>query len=271
MRYITEGILSDTDKLIALSLSTPSAEPQHSEPNFLIEGYDDHTSIRIPRNRNETSGHILTSKETIAFGLIIFDFWRDSSLKNVDQINNEEEFYQRARRLGRNIASSHQEMSAFLIRSQEPPSQCEFVSHQWRKFFGKPDINTGAIDERAIIALDTLEEDGLVIDPGITETGLVVLAGLVPIRWSVRTPRGEDVYREIKIQAPFWDIRIQKRRRGPKKWSDWDFNIRGLHVVKKVLRLLAEEYLEAEEEIRVLSGKKPRRYPAKLKVTGDDI
>ena len=103
------------------------------------------------------------------------------------------------------------------------------------------------------------------------KAGLMVLAGLVPIRWSVRTPRGEDVYREIKIHAPFWDVRIQKRRQGRKKWSDWDFNIRGLHVVKKVLRLLAEEYLETEEETRVQSGKKPRRLPGKLKITGDDV
>ena len=172
MRNIAEDVLSDADRLIALSLSAPTPELKYDEPNFLIEGYDDYTNIRIPRTRNQPRGHILASKETIAFGLLIFDFWRDSSSQEMNSLEDDDQFCQKARRLGRSIARSHQKMSALLIRSQEPSNQCEFISRQWQEYFEGSFTDTGAIDERAINALNILEEEGLVIDPGITEAGL---------------------------------------------------------------------------------------------------
>jgi hypothetical protein len=101
------------------------------------------------------------------------------------------------------------------------------------------------VDERTNKVLVSLEDAGLVRDPWTTGTaGLMVLVGLVPVRWSVRTPKGQDIYREIKIRAGLWTLDIKKRRKGKKKWSDWDFNFKSFRTVRKLLKGFLEEFID---------------------------
>ena len=39
----------------------------------------------------------------------------------------------------------------------------------------------------------------------------MILLGLIPLRWSVRTPKGQQVYQEIKVATGLWSLEIQKK------------------------------------------------------------
>lgn len=91
-----------------------------------------------------------------------------------------------------------------------------------------------------------LEDRGYIIDPFGTLT-LIVLSGLIPLRVSVRTPKGEVALREIDIDAAFWTY-----NRTPIAWT---LNIRAVRFVRQLLGKVAEECLNSEDIIRRQKGR----------------
>ena len=121
------------------------------------------------------------------------------------------------------------------------------------------------IDSRCHEVFDILEGRGLAIDPGFSVSPeIMVLIGLVPMQWSIRTPEGERVYREIRINAPLWGLSIDRVREGRKKWTDWHFNFRGITFVRGLLRQFAENYLASEERIRIRNGQPTLPAPGRV-------
>ncbi len=247
--------INDPNVLLALSLSIPNEGEKTKTPNeFTVKAFPGTFQINIPYSNtpSETSAKLLASKETIAFALLLLylfetRFERDEFRFEEFMRKSAHECYQSQRLIERSYIQSNSD-SQENIRSR-------FIID----FFEHLDVNeklTYEFDELTHQVLEYLEDEGLVVDPAVTaSTGLMVLAGLIPVRWSVRTPKGQEVYREIKIRAGLWTLDIQRKRRGPRKFTDWDFNFRGVRAVKKVLRAFAEDFLSEEEEDRSLRGK----------------
>src|SRR5439155_26250392 len=103
-----------------------------------------------------------------------------------------------------------------------------------------PLLQLDDIDDLTYRVLRYLESEFLVVDPALTGTaGLMVLLGLVPVRWSVRTPKGQQVYRQIKIHAVLWSLEITKKKPGEKSGTEWDFRLRSVNVIKRALKSFA--------------------------------
>src|SRR5262249_36247426 len=77
-------------------------------------------------------------------------------------------------------------------------------------FFRDLDISPGDFEvaqSQTDQALRFLEEEGLAVDPAFTPE-LMMLAGLVAMHFSVRTPKGERVYRKFTVNAPLWSLDV---------------------------------------------------------------
>jgi hypothetical protein len=135
-----------------------------------------------------------------------------------------------------------------------------------RDLFASLDIGEDyirSVEERCREAFRILEDDGLIVDPGFLTPELVLLFGLMPMQWSVRTPQGEKVYRRIRINAPLWTLEIDRRRDRRAK-TDWAFEFRGLAFVRNLMRTAAEQYLAAEDASRREHGRPRLRPPSEL-------
>jgi hypothetical protein len=93
-----------------------------------------------------------------------------------------------------------------------------------------------------------------VIDPAFTPE-LVLLAGLSPMQFSVRTPKGERIYQEIKIDAPMWCLNIYRSGTKDKPFTEVEFRFRGIEIVRKTVAAMATQYIEAEEKLRPSEGR----------------
>jgi hypothetical protein len=119
-------------------------------------------------------------------------------------------------------------------------------------FFQELDISPGdleAAQSKTEQALSFLEGEGLAVDPAFTPE-LMVLAGLVPMHFSVRTPKGERVYREIKVNAPLWSLELRGSK-NDRPYTDVEFRFRGIEIVRKAITAMATHYLEAEESDKI--------------------
>ncbi len=124
-------------------------------------------------------------------------------------------------------------------------------------FFQELDIGRDelqAAESKTQEALEFLEAEGLAIDPAFT-TGLMILAGLLPMHFSVRTPKGERVYREFRVNAPIWSLDISRGTSEGRPYTDAEFRFRGIEIVKKAITAMATQYLETEENIRKGEGR----------------
>ena len=102
-------------------------------------------------------------------------------------------------------------------------------------------------------ALAFLEQEGLAIDPAFAP-GLMVLTGLIPVHFSIRTPKGQRIYKEICVNAPAWSLKISRGRNDDGPFNDVDFRFRGIEIVKKAITAMATQYLDSEEEGRRRNG-----------------
>ena len=118
--------------------------------------------------------------------------------------------------------------------------------------------------EKTDTALHRLEVGGLAFDPAFVP-GLVVLAGLVPMQFSIRTPEGERIYKKVTVQAPAWSLCVELGKDGGgKKFTDIDFHFRGVQQVRHIIGVLAASYLVAQEGARRDSGLGAAPTPRKL-------
>ena len=246
----------DTDHLLALSLSAPLPTKIQS-PIFTVQFVDDGVdcSIRSKPKGSDRIAKVLASKETIAFAILLNRIYCDIQHKDV---SSNEMFHRPAHAILHEALSEVAKEHISTIRKNKDMYLCVPNNMERKEIYGY-DLNAAKllrhfdyttdvlkeIDERTHKVLASLEDAGLVRDPWTTGTaGLMVLVGLVPVRWSVRTPKGQDIYREIKIRAGLWTLDIKKRRKGKKKWSDWDFNLKGFRTVRKLLKGFLEEFID---------------------------
>ncbi|MGA7498893.1 MAG: hypothetical protein WBX00_19355 [Isosphaeraceae bacterium] len=243
---------TDPDVFLALSMSVPADTGLYrptSEQLFSVESDSRNIRITVPRMARGLSGaQLLGSKETIAAALLLRNLYETRFEGEYEELRTEMLQY------AHHTYGLSRESERGLLRAQSSKDG-QFLP----SFSDHLNVDASLIDDVDDLThrvLTFLETEQLVIDPALTgSTGLMILFGLIPLRWSVRTPKGQQVYREIKVASGLWSLEIQKKRRGEKRLTDWDFRIRGVNVVKRVLKELAEEYLRLEERDRVDEGR----------------
>jgi hypothetical protein len=96
-------------------------------------------------------------------------------------------------------------------------------------------------------ALSFLESENLAVDPVATATAMVLI-GLVPVRLSVRTPKGERVHKEISISAASWSLDVKRGVDKGQPFTDFDFHFRGIQAVKSLLLNLASQFNSGQSQ-----------------------
>jgi len=137
--------------------------------------------------------------------------------------------------------------------SNVPP---ESAAEDTSSFLRELDVTAddlGTAQRWANETLAFLEKEGLVVDPAFTPE-LMLLAGFVPMHFSVRTPKGERLYRQITIDAPLWYLEITRGSKKGRPHTDVEFRFRGIEIVRKAITSMATHYLEAEEKVRRSKG-----------------
>lgn len=248
--YSTTRLLEHSDLVLALSLSAPAHNPTKPR-NFSVEFTDEEVLVRAsyPTPQNSRSVRLLCSKETIAFAMLLHDYWAKNE-------NNEAE--QRITAAIQEFASSQARFevanrSWSLLSpdkiSNSPPNPLSYL----RRGLDLSDGFIAECDEHCQSVFETLERDDLAIDPGFSPE-LVALCGLIPMQFSVRTERGEQTYRRLRLRAPLWSLEIDRVRKGRRAEYNWDFQLRGVAFVRGALRRLAEQYLACEAAERRKNG-----------------
>jgi hypothetical protein len=115
---------------------------------------------------------------------------------------------------------------------------------------------------KTVDSLAFLEAEGLAVDPAFTPEFMVLL-GFVPMHFSVRTPKGERILRELRIDAPLWKLDIDWGTQDDRQFRDVRFKFRGINLVRSALTAMATNYLDSEHKIRKSKGLPtvPRRGP----------
>mgnify|MGYP000542093375 CR=1 FL=1 len=263
MTTLAEEVVSDLDLAIALELSAPNSKRRiEGEKQFVVEGYSNETLVRIPRSVEKLdTGRVLVSKETIALALKIGDLWR----RNRGDV--EPRHSQAAVNYGRYMAETQFHNRNAFTRKPEAEDQGLMM---FREFFGVDDSSAEDIDDRTSGALKRLESMGLVVDPAILDDGLIVLVGLVPVSWSVRTKPGEEIAREVRVRAAFWDLEIERRTpKAGKPYKNWAFNLRGMNHVKRIIKAITKEYIKTEDSLRESEGLPTARTPNDVQLGAD--
>jgi hypothetical protein len=120
-----------------------------------------------------------------------------------------------------------------------------FVSSLPRQSNAEPPHETvESVRRECADALLQLEQMGLVEDPPWKTIGagaLMVLLGVTPVDFSVRTKHGDAVVRRVKVEAPLWAYRALRTE----QTESWQVNLRAVEFAGESLRIFAERYLDA--------------------------
>jgi hypothetical protein len=245
--------------LLALALSAPNRAP--SERRVVVEISDAGVLVRDPHRRSGRRGDqalLLGSKETIAAAVLLYTVWAERGGVEYER--------QLMTRVLEFMSSTAEERTAASEIGLAALSLSERSSLH-RDLFASLDVGDDyvrRVEARCQESFASLEEDRLIVDPGfLIAPELVVLLGLVPMQWSVRTPQGENIYRRIRLDAPLWTLEIEKRKTGRPR-TDWEFHFRGLAFVRNLLRMAAEQYLASEDRSRREQGRPRLRRPTEL-------
>lgn len=244
--------------LLALSLSAPSATGRSpSDRQFTFEFTKEELIVRSPLTQvaRAQETHLLCTKKSIATALLLHHVWRQRVRSDDEPTPMSSDFEQH---LTEAVLVHARVLGERSTRRRSLLRQDDLFLDETMPLFARLDIPqslVSEVDSRCHVIFSLLERKGWAINPGFTVfPELMVLFGLVPMQWSVRTPEGERVYREIRINAPLWSLNIDRIRDGKKKWTDWQFNFRGISFIRGILQRFAEQYLASEEQARRLEG-----------------
>lgn len=238
-------VLEHPDQILALLLSHPH-EPvdRQVKRHTSIDILDDEVKVSVRRPPPAVAaGPIVFSKEAIGWALLLLDAWREQASEAADwELSSA--LAQFSRSYGTGLGQSgrlHRPTSMHGLR--------ELASH-----LGIREVEPSAIDERVSDVLASLEQKGWIVDPVVTMSGMLIFAvGLIPMQMSVRTDEGERLARQIHLTAPLWSFYLREEA-GEDHYREWAFNLRGIHVVRKMLELAAREFIRGEEESREQNG-----------------
>ncbi|KAA0141025.1 hypothetical protein FYZ48_07060 [Gimesia chilikensis] len=260
---LSSYVLDDPFLLLALSLSAPAEQSSDLvNQSFNIDLATDgiHLKFPYPKVPLDKTGQLYSSKETIALSFVLLEMW----------LRGGKEAESKIERVLRDFAVEVATSANFPeqgILKPDIEGQKKGCTQYLLKELGAADILLYSMDDRLIHTFRALENNGLVIDPGITgAAGIMVLLGLVPVRWCVRTPKGQRVLREVRIRAGLWSLDMQQVRKGKKISTDWDLNIRGVDFTKKVLTMFCKEYLATEVRERDRLGLPNIEQPSRINI-----
>lgn len=234
--------------LLALSLSAPARAESEKVPekSFSVEVTRDRILITppfLPINRPQPTW-LLCSKETICFALLIHEFWRTKGGIEVETL------------LKNQLLDLSSALASQVVRRRNDSIISNLLSGKseiiepWFRLKERLDLDdtfVRRIDEECREAFQTLEDRGLVVDPGFTpDPLLIILLGMLPVQWSVRTLEGERILRQINVVAPLWSLRIATAKRGGRPNRDWEFELRGINFIRNLLTTMAQHYLNSE-------------------------
>jgi hypothetical protein len=213
--HLADAFIERPDYVLAFILSTPAERPE-------TDSFFKEVIARVRRLvRADDAPRIFATEGTIFSAMLLYHLISERDPEFADSL------IARARRFSDDAAYRHAYAAARPYSEMEThlfPLVREVRDPDTALFFR--DLDTSPKDLQAAQsktddALTFLENAGLVIDPAFTPE-LVLLAGLSPMQFSVRTPKGERIYQEIKIDAPMWCLNIYRgctKNRPLRKWN----------------------------------------------------
>jgi hypothetical protein len=246
---VDESFINRPEYLLALMFSAPD-EQTKAFPSVTIDFMDSEVraTVQRPCEDSRRAPRLLATKDTIFAAILLHHLVMERGGDFAESL------VERARRFSRRAVYRRSEYQPRVELGHYPPEQSPDADTS--AFFQQLEIGPGDLevaDAQTRDSLAFLEREGLVIDPAFTPE-LMVLAGLVPMHFSVRTPKGQKVYREIRVNAPMWSLDITRGNKNDRPFTDVEFRFRGIEIVRKAIIAMATQYLDSEEELRRSKG-----------------
>lgn len=257
------SVLEDPFALLALSLSCPFTHQstEQGSPSTTVTVHDDRVEIARPPRKNHDAAisPIVASKDTYFQASILLDKWLGradrkgkSKLRDRKLLMLEDSLRGDCMRMMDKTARHRCQPS---FESPLPTSLIDCLRMVSDDLYGRESNVSYDSDvlHRANRSLLDLEAKGLVVDPAFAGAeGAIVLLGLIPVRFSNRTGRGDNVFRELKIQAALWEFSYESRLpiRGKRFERSWSLNVRGVKFIRGLLTDMAQRFLAAEADDR---------------------
>jgi hypothetical protein len=245
---LREAFLENPEYVLALMFSAPDKKESQRQ-SVTIDFSEDGVTATVPRPERDTPApQLLANKETIYSAIVMYQTLMDRGPDYTDSL------LESARRFGRYAALRAPEFVPLSDRKDdrsEGPGQADTISFFNQIESGPHNLEVAVRKTRDALAF--LEHEGLAIDPAFAP-GLMVLTGLIPVHFSIRTPKGQRIYKEICVNAPYWFLKIHRGRNADGPFNDVDFRFRGIDIVKKAITAMATQYLDSEEEDRRRNG-----------------
>jgi hypothetical protein len=244
------ALFANPGYLLALALSTPSGILETDQANAQqvildIRGTDVTATVRRSPGRPPTT-RILASKDTIFAAILIEHLMEQRDPAFAESLTERLQRYSRSQMM--------YNMAPALSLDPSSPMPWPPTPSRILEELGATPGDLEVARSRTQMALAFLEDEGLAVDP-VFAPGLMVLAGLVPVHFSVRTPKGDRILRGVKIHAPMWSLEVQKVSQGDHANLDFDFRFRAVAMIRSALTALAAQYLDSEEGTRWSKGK----------------
>lgn len=256
-KQITDAFIERPEYFLALMFSIPDGRTAMSIPSVTVDFTESEVIARVQRPTESRAPRLLATKQTIFAAVLLHHLIVQRGQEFAASLVEQSKDFSRR-------AAYHNAEFPLLDQGCSPNAESS-------AFFQELAISTmdlEAAGSKTKEALGFLEEQDLAIDPAFTPE-LMVLVGLVPMQFSVRTPKGERIYREIKVNAPLWSLDISQGNKNGENFTDVEFRIRGIEIVRKAITAMATEYLESEEDNRRRKGQPVLQRNGKPKLDGE--
>jgi DNA-binding transcriptional LysR family regulator len=252
--YFREMAAARPEVLLALTLSSPPSRTV-ADGKVTLERSADEVLVRFPRESRRSGPRIITTKQTIGIGILLQYLIEkrgeafQSELERVldDAARGEARDVVAREGVFRRGEGLHEEIFGF-----------DRHSAMSKRIYERLGITTEDLEEaaqRTRAAFIFLEDRRLAVDPFYTPE-LMVLLGFVPVHFSVRTERGERVYRELKINAPYLTARASwEKGQSGKQAFKFEYSIRLVQIVRAALNGLGVTCAEQELVEREAHGR----------------
>lgn len=278
--------MSDPFELLALSLACPAESDvfpaTHSDMQIVVG--QSNVSVSIPRKAEQTAkaSVLYATKETYLMSCELLGQWLSQPASD----ESEKQWWIRSSGNSKFEEVMHRDCMRLMERAAVcpyspdskvtlPTSMVECLRLAHESIFDRGLTSKTSRDasqgyggvQRGYEALEKLEQRGLLVDPAFGGAeAVVVLLGLIPVRFSNRTKRGDEVSREIRIDAALWNFEYESREpsRGKRFERNWAINIRGVKFVRGLLCDMAKRFIDAEQDDRERNQLPTMNPPAKI-------
>jgi hypothetical protein len=229
---------------LALAYSVPHIEKKDAVSSIRLDFTDEEIVARWSRKQSERPRRrLLTTKDTIASAILLHRLVMERGPDFMDTLEGAAREY--ATYAVREYESDNSNAEENWFFPNKPLDPFSFL-----RSLGIPFQLQEAATQDVIRAAAFLDQEGLAVDPPFTPD-LMVLAGLVPMHFSVRTPDGERLFREIKIDAALWSLALSRGRRDGIPYTDVEFRFRGIEVVRNAISAIADQWLATQDRTGV--------------------